>query len=81
MRLVDLDDLAASFGSEVRLKAVTDEAVTEGRVEGVLAWIDKAEFIIPPEMQQELLEDTTAEQKLMPSDFIDWRTLRSTRRP
>lgn len=81
--LVDPGDLAASFGPGVRLKAVTlevkDESVTEGVVEGVLGWISRAEFIVPPEMQPELLEDTTAEQRLMPSDFIDWRTLRSLR--
>lgn len=43
VRLVDLGDLAASFGPGVRLKAVTlevtDEAVTEGTVDGVLGWI------------------------------------------
>ncbi|TAG14802.1 MAG: hypothetical protein EAZ40_14050 [Rhodobacterales bacterium] len=40
VRRVDLEDLAAVFGDGVRLKAVTleitEEAVTEGRVEGVL---------------------------------------------
>ena len=40
---VNPDDLAAVFGEGVRLKAVTleitDEAVTEGRVEGVLGWL------------------------------------------
>ena len=83
VRLVDPGDLAASFGAGVRLKAVTlevtREEVTEGVVEGLLGWITRAEFIIPPEMQPELLADTTAEQRLMPSDFIDWRTLRSLR--
>lgn len=43
VRLVDPDDLAATFGPEVRLKAVTlevmDEAVTEGTVDGVLGWL------------------------------------------
>jgi hypothetical protein len=42
VRRVDPEDLAAVFGEGVRLKAVTleitDEAVTEGRVEGVLGW-------------------------------------------
>jgi hypothetical protein len=83
VRLVDPGDLAGSFGPGVRLKAVTlevtDEAVTAGVVEGVLGWLDEAEFIIPPEVQPDLLEDATAEQKLIPSDFIDWRTLRSIR--
>ncbi len=43
VRRVDPKDLAAVFGEGVRLKAVTleitDEAVTEGRVEGVLGWL------------------------------------------
>lgn len=43
VREVDPEDLAAVFGEGVRLKAVTleitDEAVTEGRVEGVLGWL------------------------------------------
>ncbi|MGB3312951.1 MAG: hypothetical protein WBB85_00950 [Albidovulum sp.] len=43
VRRVDPDDLAASFGPGVRLKAVTLEvtkaAVTEGRVEGLLGWL------------------------------------------
>lgn len=45
VELVDPADLAASFGPGVRLKSVvlevTDEAVTEGVVEGKLAWIGK----------------------------------------
>jgi hypothetical protein len=81
VRLVDPADLGASFGPGVRLKSVTlevtDEAVTKGVVEGVLGWLIEVEFIIPPENQPELQEDTTAEQRLMPSDFVDWRTLRS----
>ncbi|MDP3197303.1 hypothetical protein [Tabrizicola sp.] len=40
---VNPEDLAAVFGEGVRLKAVTleitEEAVTEGRVEGVLGWM------------------------------------------
>ena len=43
VREVDPADLAAVFGEGVRLKAVTleitREAVTEGRVEGVLGWL------------------------------------------
>jgi hypothetical protein len=45
VRRVNPDDLAAVFGEGVRLKAVTleitEEAVTEGRVEGVLPWLEK----------------------------------------
>jgi hypothetical protein len=44
VREVDPEDLAAMFGKGVRLKAVTleitEEAVTEGRVEGVLGWLE-----------------------------------------
>jgi hypothetical protein len=44
VELVDPDDLAASFGSGVRLKSVvlevTEEPVTEGRVELLLPWLD-----------------------------------------
>lgn len=44
VRRVDPEDLAAVFGEGVRLKAVTleitEEAVTEGRVEGVLPWLE-----------------------------------------
>ncbi len=43
VREVDPEDLAAMFGEGVRLKAVTleitSEAVTDGRVEGVLGWL------------------------------------------
>lgn len=43
VRRVNPEDLAAVFGEGVRLKAVTleitAEAVTEGRVEGVLGWL------------------------------------------
>jgi hypothetical protein len=83
VREVDPKDLVTVFGEGVRLKAVTleitKEAVTGGRVEEVLEWLIEAEFIIPPARQPELLEDTTVEQSLMPSDFIDWQTLRSKR--
>ncbi len=45
VREVDSEDLAAVFGEGVRLKAltleITREAVTEGRVEGVLPWLEK----------------------------------------
>lgn len=45
VRRVDPDDLAGTFGPGVRLTgvmlAITDEAVTEGRVEGVLGWLDQ----------------------------------------
>jgi hypothetical protein len=43
VKLVDPNDIAATFGPGVRLKAVTlevtDEPVTEGRVKAVLGWL------------------------------------------
>jgi len=43
VREVNPDDLAATFGAGVEMKAVTleitEEPVTEGRVEGVLGWL------------------------------------------
>ena len=51
-RKVDPEDLAAVCGEGVRLKAVTleitDEAVTEGRVERVLGWLDDPRYIKNP---------------------------------
>ena len=44
VKRVDPDDLAATFGPGYRLASVTleitDEAVTEGRVQSVLGWLD-----------------------------------------
>ncbi|MDR4496279.1 MAG: hypothetical protein R3B74_18050 [Nitrospirales bacterium] len=43
MKKVDLDDLAATFGPGVALKRImleiTDEPVTEGKIEQVLGWL------------------------------------------
>ena len=68
VREVDPDDLAVMFGEGVRLKAVTleitEEPVTEGRVEGVLGWmpdypeapiipiIDPMDFRLPATLRQ-----------------------------
>jgi hypothetical protein len=45
VRRVDPNDLAASFGPGYRLNAITmtitDEPVTEGKVETVLGWLGK----------------------------------------
>ncbi len=83
VRRVDPDDLAASFGPGVALKRITleitDEDVTEGRVEAVLGWILAARYILPPEMQPRFARDMTAEHKITPSHFIDSRTLKKAR--
>jgi hypothetical protein len=83
VKKVDPDNLAAAFGPGYRLKSVTleitDAPVTRGRVEKVLGWLINAEYIIPPSQQPYYAKDQTIEQKLMPSDFIDWRTLKSLR--
>ena len=64
VREVDPDDLAAVFGEGVRLKAVTleitNEAVTEGRVEGVLGWLDD---VWPNQLNGEPNENTYAENR------------------
>ena len=55
VRQVDPHHLAAAFGPDFVLKAITleitNEAVTRGRVEKVLGWILSAEYIIPPAQQ------------------------------
>lgn len=83
VRRVEPGDLSASFGASFRLNAITlsitEEPVTEGKIEGVLGWLTKSNFIIPPEQQARYVKDQTIEQKLMPSDFIDWRTLKKFR--
>lgn len=80
---VDPANLAATFGHGVSLTsvtlAVTEDPVTEGRVEAVLGWLPLAEFIIPPELQPQYVKDMTVEHGLMPSDFIDWQTLKAKR--
>lgn len=68
VRRVNPADLAAVFGEGVRVKAVTleitGEAVTEGRVEGVLGWmpdypeapiipkVDPMDFSLPATLRQ-----------------------------
>ena len=39
VRRVDPDNLAATFGPGVELRAVTGDPVTEGRVESLLGWL------------------------------------------
>jgi hypothetical protein len=80
---VDPANLSATFGPGVSLTsvtlAVTEDPVTEGRVEAVLGWLPLAEFIIPPELQPKYVKDMTVEHGLRPSDFIDWQTLKAKR--
>jgi hypothetical protein len=58
---------------------VTDVAVTAGAVEVVLGCLIEADSIISPEKQPLLIKDTTAAQRLMISDFLDWQMPRSIR--
>jgi hypothetical protein len=72
VKLVDPEDLAASFGPGVRLKAVTlevtDEAVTEGRAKGVLGWMpDYPEAPIIPRVDP---MDFSLSATLRQRDFI-----------
>lgn len=73
VRLVDPTDLAASFGQGVRLKSVTlevtDEAVTVGRVEGVLGWLAR---ISPYQLDGKRNETIQAENRLANSLSAGW---------
>lgn len=77
VREVDPEDLAAVFGEGVRLQAVTlevtEEAVTQGRVEGVLGWLEavgqeRATLIPDPPLLSTDLTDPEI-QLLSPSAF------------
>jgi hypothetical protein len=72
VREVDPEDLAAVFGEGVRLQAVTleitEEAVPEGRVEGVLGWMpDYSEAAIIPKVDP---MDFNLRATLRQGDFI-----------
>lgn len=72
VREVDPEDLAAVFGEGERLQAVTleitEEAVTEGRVEGVLGWMpDYPEAAIIPKVDP---MDFSLPAMLRQGDFI-----------
>jgi hypothetical protein len=73
MKLVDPEDLAASFGPGVRLKSVTlevtDEAVTEGVVEGVLGWVGKITGRLKPTAKK-YADESTVEETLYRNDFL-----------
>lgn len=73
VRLVDPTDLAANFGQGVRLKSVTlevtDEAVTVGRVEGVLGWLAR---ISPYQLDGKRNETIQAENRLANSLSAGW---------
>ncbi len=83
VKRVDPDDLVASFGEGYALKAITlgitNEAVTEGRVEDVLGWIVEAGYLVPPEQQPKYSKDQTAEHRVSPGDFMDWQTRKTKR--
>jgi hypothetical protein len=73
VKLVDPADLAASFGPGVRLKSVTlevtDEAVTEGRVEEVLGWLSA---IRPNQLDGQRYETLGARYPLANSLGVGW---------
>lgn len=77
VRRVDPGDLAASFGPGVSLTAVTlaitEEAVTDGRVEAVLPWLEsigreRASVVPKPDVLVSDLPDPTL-YLIAPSDF------------
>ena len=77
---VDPDDLAASFGPGVSLKAVTlavtDEPVTEGKVEAVLVWLadyNKSQWRLNGERCIACPVSSARLADLIdPSDFLVW---------
>jgi hypothetical protein len=74
VRRVNPADLAAVFGEGVRLKAVTleitDEAVTEGRVAGVLGWLGPYPEPALGPWNGETLADAPFYLKVHMGDFI-----------
>lgn len=73
VKLVDTADLAGSFVPGVRLKSVTlevtDEAVTEGVVEGVLGWLSE---VRPNQLDGQRYETLGAEYPLANSLGVGW---------
>jgi hypothetical protein len=71
--LVDPGDLAATFGPGMRLKAVTlevtDEAVTEGVVEGILGWLGKTTGRLKPTAKK-YADELTVEETLYRNDLL-----------
>ncbi|MDH5428411.1 MAG: hypothetical protein OEZ57_09565 [Nitrospirota bacterium] len=80
---VDPSDLAATFGQGVTLKritlGITDEPVTEGRVEAVLPWLYDVESLIPRSQLAPLIRDQTPDQSIKLRYFMDWRTMQTAR--
>ncbi|MEQ8928738.1 MAG: hypothetical protein RID96_02655 [Nitratireductor sp.] len=72
VRRVDPDDLAATFGPGVALKRITleitDEAVTEGRVEEVLGWWGSIMGRLKP-TSKKYADELTVEETLYSIDF------------
>ena len=72
VKRVDPDDLAASFGPGVVLKRITleitDEAVTEGRVEAVLGWLDSISGRLKPTSKR-YADELTIEETLYSIHF------------
>ncbi len=76
VREVDPEDLTAVFGEGVRLKAVTLE-VTEGRVEGVLGWLDE---VWPRQMDGRRIETLDAKNRFANSLSADSFSTEITRK-
>ena len=70
---VEPDNLAATFGPGVSLKRITleitDEPVTEGKVESVLGWLNSVNRLVEPKPGA-LLKDTPVEHRLYHLDFM-----------
>ncbi len=78
VKVLDPANLEATFGSGVSLKRITleitDEPVTEGRVERVLSWFYEVENLFPIGQKPFAVKDQTPGQRLHLGDFIDGQT-------
>ncbi len=78
VKVIAPNNLMTTFGSGVLLRRImleiTEEPVTEGKVEGVLGWFLKVDSLTPREKQPRLAKDQTPEQKIGLLDFMDWKT-------
>ena len=84
VKVVDPENLAPTFGPGVSLKRITleitDEPVTEGKIESVLGWFFEVDSLTPRDKQPRFLKDQTPEQRVSLLDFMDWKTFGEKRK-
>lgn len=84
VRVVDPNDLTATFGEGYGLKHITievvDENVTNGEIKKVLKWIYSVDSLIPRSKYPRYLKDRRPEHNVNLTDFIDGKTLFNTKK-